>query len=690
MRIRKIYAAVLAFLIACGALSGCQKNSDVSDKTDPQSQTSADTVTVSETSEASKEYESNEISFSRSSGFYSDNFDLEITCADPNAKIYYTTDGSIPDETSTLYSEPIALKNKTSEPNVLSAQTGISAGEYYTPYEKVTKANVIRAVAVSDDGRSSEILNGTFFVGIDREKEYGDLPVISVLTDSDNLFDYETGIYVMGKTYDDWIAEDSNNINLEGWQSVGNYSNRGKEWERPVSFEFITADGSEGFTQDLGMRIMGAASRNNTQKSLRFTSREEYGSKSVKYELIPDNLRSDGDGNVTKYKSFLLRSGGNDCERAKFRDPLFQELVSARRFETQQSSPCVAFIDGEFWGVYFLTEDYSDNYIENNYGIDKSNVIMIKCGSVEEGEDSDISYYDEMYDFITGNDMSVPENYEKACEMLDMGSFADYAAFNLYILNEDSFLKNNNWRMWRVRTPDDDTEVSDGKWRMMVYDTEYSAGIYDGGENYGSDNISDYLKTSDEAQQHRSPANLLSALYANEDFKKELVLTMCDIRNYDFKASDVIDKIAELNDTVFSKLAPASFDRFGPQWVVNQGTDYYYEQQINYLALFIDGRYSAMPDIMRNAFGLGECYTAEISSSNSAKGTVMINNTLLDLSEKANGKYFSDYTVTVTAVPSDGSSFKEWICDGCEISDTASPSAEIKVTGDFTLQAVFE
>lgn len=689
MKATKIYVGILSTLIAAGLLSGCTEGKPQSD-TEVQTSSASDIVT--------DDIESNELVFSHESGFYKDSFKLDITCPDPEAKIYYTTDGSIPNEASTLYSGPIALKNRTNEPNVLSAQTGISVGERYIPREKVTKANVIRAVAVFGDGSTSDVLSGTFFVGIDREKEYGSVPVISVMTDFDNLFDYETGIYVMGETYDKWIAEDENNKDLEGWRAKGNYTNRGREWERSVSFELIAADGTVGFSQDMGVRIMGAASRNAPQKSLRFTAREEYGSKSVSYELIPDNIRSDGEGKVEKYKSFLLRNGGNDCDFAKIRDPLFQECVTGRRFETQQYTPCVAFINGEYWGMYTITEDYNDNYIENNYGIDNNNVIMIKCGEIEEGEESDISYYNEMYDFIVGNDMSDPGNYEKACEMIDIGSYIDYAAFNFYIYNEDSFLKDNNWRMWRVKTPDDSDPAADGKWRMMVYDTDYSAGIYNSGSNYDRDNISEYLRPNKEKpadtaegdpEVWRSSAEMFCALYANEDFKKELVLTMCDMRNFDFEATAVIDRIAEL-DKVYGSLVPETFKRFGPEWVANQPTDRYYAEQVNNLAVFVDGRYSSMPDVMKKAFGLGDCFSAEISCSDSTMGTVKINNTVLTLDEAVRGKYFADYPITVTAVPNEGKSFKEWIYTGCEISSPTAPTAELIVTGDFTLQAVFE
>ncbi|MGN0675177.1 MAG: FN3 associated domain-containing protein [Oscillospiraceae bacterium] len=280
-----LYKKILCFLIAaavCTAVSGCAKeNTDKNtDSTVPAETTSAAQTEVPDDDEKS-------LQFSHESGFYSDDITLEITGA-TGAKIYYTTDGSVPDETALLYTEPLVLKNKTSEPNVLSAQKGTSAGGDYIPRKNVNKANVIRAVAFFDDGSKSEIANGTFWIGIDREKEYGSVPVISLMTDMENLYDYETGIYILGKTYDEWKSEQ--NGHYEAWEAVGNYSCKGKEWERPVSVEFIPADGSEGFSQDMGFRIMGAASRSATQKSFRITAREEYGKKSLEYDLIPDKI----------------------------------------------------------------------------------------------------------------------------------------------------------------------------------------------------------------------------------------------------------------------------------------------------------------------------------------------------------------------------------------------------------------
>lgn len=692
-RSARIAAGLIALALCTACAEAPSSVTDVSTGGEVQSSASESAAKQSP-EEAQTELK---VYFSCESGFYDSPIELEMSCpAYPDGKIFYTTDGSTPDASSTPYTEKITLKNRKADPNVLAAQTGTSAGGDYIPKKKVDKANIIRAVVILPDGTTSEIASKTYFIGLDREKKYSSVPVISLMTDFENLYDHEKGIYILGQSLDNWLAEDPENKNKEPWEREGNYSQRGREWERPVAFELITADGSEGISQDMGMRIMGAASRSATQKSLRLIAREDYGKKNVKYPLIPDNMRSDGTGEVEKYKSFVLRNGGNDCDYAKLRDPLFQQFSSGRRFETQQFAPCVVYLNGEYWGMYTLVEDYNDNYIENNYGIDNKNVVIIKRGEIEEGEEADISLYHDMFDFITSNDMSIAENYAKAEEMLDMGSYADYCALNFYIHNYDSIFKDNNWRMWRVRTPDDTSDKADGKWRMMVYDTDYSAGIYDGGR-FGDDNISPVLngtdklweKSSDEEEADetvRQPADMFRSLMANGDFRRELIISLCDIRNYDFEGTAAVDEVVRQYE-VYGKLVPPTFDRFGPEWLT-WNTDKYYEQKIGELANFLDGRYNKFPEIMQKAFGLGDIANAEISVS--GNGFVTVNNTPLPSDRVSKGKYFTDYTVTVRAEAGDGAVFKEWKCTGCTVSDSTSPEAEISFTGDFAVEAVFE
>ena len=597
---------------------------------------------------------------SHKSGFYEKGFMLEMT-APEGCTVYYTTDGSTPTVKSKVYTEPVKLIDRTPEANFLSEAGGISAGGDFRPKGQVKKANVIRAIAADSRGNISPVSNATYFVGIDKYP----VPVISLKTDTSNLFNKETGIYVLGSTYDNWVKEQTGNF--EPWQAQGNYSMRGREWERPVNFEFI--DGDTVFEQDCGIRIMGAASRSATQKSFRLTARTDYGEKNFKFPLIPDNERSDGNGNVDKYRSFVLRNGGNDHEFANIRDPLLQDLATGGDFETMQHTPVVVFLDGEYWGAYTLAEDYSDHYIENNYSTDKddafddNNIIFLKKGGIEDGKEEDIELYNEMFDFITSNDMSNAANYEKASTMLDIHSYADYLAVSLYICNHDAYYDNNNWAMWRVRETGD-AEKADGRWRMMVYDIDFSSGIYDGNDvNINSIRQMLDKKPSDineDGDPIRDPVKMIHSLLENKDFRNELVNSLCDMRNISFERGRAVDHLLEMYD-VYAKLIPDTLERFGPEWVLHGGADKHFDDQINGLAAFLDSRYDKFPKMIGDAFDLGN--TAEIRISyDDSKGKVYVNGKAVPSDFK--GIYFADIPISVTCTANNGSEGKKAL-QGC-------------------------
>ncbi len=473
----------------------------------------------------------------------------------------------------------------------------------------------------------------------------------------------------------------------------GNYTNRGREWERPVSVELITADETPGFKQDMGMRIMGASTRNQAQKSIRIYAREDYGKKNLKYELIPGNMKSDGTDILRKYKSFVLRIGGNDADFGRLRDPFLQNLVQDAAFDTQQHTPCVVFINGEYWGMYTITEDYSDNYFENNYGIDNNNIVLIKKGEVEDGEETDIELYNELFDFIAGNDMSDAANYAKACDMLDIQSFVDYCAFNLYIYNKDSIFDNNNWRMWRVRNADGATEWSDGKWRMAVYDTDFSTGIYDGPDSANTDNISGVLASAvDEVYQQnmetRAPIEIFRSLMKNESFKHDFILALCDMRNI-YLEPKVAKRALDSMSGTYTSLLSDSWKRFGPDWIA-VNPEGHHQSKLKDLTGFISKRYMAIPNLVKKVFGLKSASKLSINTNDKEGGSILVNGRALDLSFDFSGMYFPELTVTVTAVPADGYRFAGWEVKKGELADASAASVTVTLESAVTLQAKFE
>ncbi len=187
--------------------------------------------------EAQESYENATITFSLPSGFYPEGQELEITCNVEDALIYYTTDGSVPTEDSQILDYTLELGDTTDMPNVLSAYVGTCPDELYVPEHNVMKAHVIRAMAWLPDDTYTPVYNATYWIGADREALYGDMPVISLIMEYDDLLGYENGIYNMGKAYDDYMAADGRT--LDAWLYPANYQARGREAERPVAVEYL-------------------------------------------------------------------------------------------------------------------------------------------------------------------------------------------------------------------------------------------------------------------------------------------------------------------------------------------------------------------------------------------------------------------------------------------------------------------
>ena len=646
------------------------------------------------------------VSFNLESGFYDEeSIDLEIIASDPDAEIYYTTDGSIPTDNSTKYEGAITLKNRSEEENVLSAVRNVSPYEFsmmnnYPVLEKVKKGNVIRAIAKLPNGKYTDIANGTFFVGLDRKDDFNDLPVVSMITDPFNLFDYEKGIYTLGKKFDEWREEwcaehpdpgpdhvpdytnfdfneyvnrCSNVLKFAAYKAKGNYNNKGKKNEKPAYVEYFPRGSNEiGFAENLGIRIMGSATRTYYQKSFHLTFREDYGKKNLKYEIIPDNMRSDGTGPVTKYKSFNLRNGGNDCEYTKVRDRVIQDLVSnIDSIETQQQDLAVVYIDGEYWGIYSVVEDYTDNHIANNYDIDNKNVVIIKTNEVEAGEDEDIELFNDLVNYITKTDLSVESNYKKAKEMIDVESFAWFLAITVYVENTDGILQDNNWAMWRVREPQDSVKHADGKWRGMIYGIEYSTGIY-GDRNY--DRLAaDTLNTLNNTVQNENVGTqIFTSLLSNDHFKNLFINDISDLVNIDFTDDKVNSTIHDLTSSL-KPLVKDQYDRFGP----NEGRsdpDGYYDDQVNQFNSWLIGRHETIMKNIADIYDFEDPVTVTIESNNYKKGGFVVNTEWKVFDEKYEGDYFKENILYITAKPfkknkNKYSTLNHWKLENCEFAD---------------------
>jgi len=173
------------------------------------------------------------IIFSKESGFYSDEFLLTLSSSEENSKIFYTIDGSNPTSspTSKEYTQPILIKDRTEEPNIYSNNEEIPNStisislnmNYKKPLYLVDKAMIVKAALKNVNG-FGKIIDKTYFITTGDLNQYKDFTVISIVTNPENLFNPDIGIYVTGSDF----VPNENNICINSC----NYIKRGKEWER--------------------------------------------------------------------------------------------------------------------------------------------------------------------------------------------------------------------------------------------------------------------------------------------------------------------------------------------------------------------------------------------------------------------------------------------------------------------------
>lgn len=497
--------------------------------------------------------------FSAASGFYDDPFELTIL-SEEGLSVYYTRDGSIPDETDTLYTGPLEVTDRTNEKNVLSARTDIIApnkwGDAVAPM-KVDKATVIRAAAVDGQGNRSAVSTAVYFIGYqDKAEFYRNYKVISLAVEPGDLFDPARGIYIQGNAFDEWLHSDAFDPTLDEWLIPGNYLNRGREWERPARMQVFDG-GTEVFSGEVGIRIHGGANRDSEQKSFNIYTRNEYGTKVIDYDLFDgENISEAEDEPIAKYDSFILRNGGNDSKFSRIRDPLIQGLVWGRNFITQAMTPCLVFIDGEFWGQYEITEKLTDDFIHDHFGIKKKNVVLMKNEEVEEGTEEDGQEFAALRSWIRETDFSDGEAYRQLGEQVDLDGLAEYITVEFYICNWD--FGDNNFACWRARETDPDNEWADGKWRFILYDTEYSTGLY--GTVKPEENAIERLR-----EKGGFISDLFFGAMENPEFREKFADTYDDLTTAEFADNLVRDAVMELYGRNADAIL-ATYDRFWPTW----------------------------------------------------------------------------------------------------------------------------
>ncbi|MGI5918790.1 MAG: lamin tail domain-containing protein [Christensenellales bacterium] len=351
------------------------------------------------------------VQFSQAPGKYDGAVQLTLTAGD-GFDIYYTVkDGITPDENA-----PESNSTKYTGPITISSTASVRARAYRKGYIP------------------SATSTATYFIGAQHA-----LPVVAVTTDKPNLFDPATGIY----------------------------TNSQKDVEVAASFELFDESGQRVFQQNIGLAMTGGLTlQMKEQKSLAIYARSKYGESTMAYPFF-DNRE------YTEYKSLILRTAGREGGMVtKLNTYVALSLVDGQMHVlTQAAEPCVVYINGQYWGIYYLMEKRNKYMVAQAEGI--TDPAIIDTINLTKGLRDDLtssgSYkgYAEIFEFVKTHDLSIQENYDWVDARLDTDSYMDFMINQIYIANNDT----GNMQYYQV--------PPNGKWKQIYQDLDITFYSFD-------------------------------------------------------------------------------------------------------------------------------------------------------------------------------------------------------------------
>ena len=489
--------------------------------------------------------------FSQSSGYYSAPFDLTLSCADPNALLYYTTDGSRPDNSSNLYTGPF----------------------------NISSTSVVKAVAYSTNSLvpPSFIDYHTFFIN-----DTHTVPILSVSGDSVAVL-IEDGLQTIGSWWNGTPHEPQGTI--EWFDKNGVLIDKG-------TGEF-NKHGNDSWAYD--------------QRGFDYVMRDQFGYNHALKDKVFDTKSRE------KFQRVIVKAAANDNYPAAFgssgghiRDAYIHHLsqLADLRLDERSTKSCILYLNGDYWGVYEMREKVDDHdFTDYYYDQDKNNLQYLKTWGgtwVEYGGAQAQTDWDNLKNYITTNSMANQANYQTVKSQYNTGSIIDYFLLNSYVVCGDWLNWNTAW--WRGL----DTNGEKKKWRYTLWDMDNT---FDHGTNYtGVPTMSvnadpcDPSSLSDPGGQGHVP--IWNELLNNSDFFDDYLNRWQDLAN-GYLSCDTMIAVLDSMINVIDPEMPRQIAKWG-------GTYTEWQSNVQDIRDFINARCSHnecwLWTLLSCAFRTTQCY----------------------------------------------------------------------------------
>lgn len=528
--------------------------------------------------------------FSKTSGRYAGFQAVSLSHPNSAASIHFTTDGNEPSKSSPKYSTAITMNASAT----------------------------VKAKAFQDEFLPSETVVNTFLIN----EHISVLPTVSLSTKPAYLWDNTVGIY----------ADGTNGI---PGNCNGNNMNWNQDWNRHATMEFFDLTGTSTVNQGVDIRIGGACSRNFPQKSFVVQPKKKYGSGQIQYPFFQTKK------NVTSVGELFLRNSGNDFNTTMFRDAFIQSLgIGQMDLDYMAYQPAILYLNGQYWGIQNIREKIDGDFIESNYGINKSDVDLLETweNAIEGTNVGWLQYKDSLALLNPKN----PNTFAFIDKHIDVQEYINYLITEIYVANTD--WPGNNMKFWRQRS-------TNGKFRWILWDLDFGFALYDGA-SYPTHPTLDFATDSTQVTWPNPAYSTwhIRQVLKNPEFKKRFIASFATAMNTTFHPDRVNQKITEFKSRIESEI-PFHKARWGGIM-----DDWYYAVQR--LRDFNTARHTFMQSYFSNFFALEKPIMVTATTSPIGAGKILMNGVLSGV--MTDGNYYKALPYQTKAVANDGFVFTGW------------------------------
>lgn len=383
-----------------------------------------------------------EVQYSVKRGLFEAAFDLRLTNALPETQIRYTLNGSEPTaSTGFIYSTPIHISSNTIVraaayrtghlPSVVKTHTYLfpalvarqSAAPAGFPSQWI---DTLSRVWTADYEMDPEIVNAPAYAG-QIVSALKSLPVISLVTRPEDMFDNANGIYPKSQA-------------------------RGPSWERPASAEFIYhAEGSDEQV-NCGVQMQGNSVRDpvkTPKHSFRLVFKGDYGEEKLRHRVFEDSPVREFDTLILRAdfnNSFLHWDGAQRPRGQRVRDAFVKSLQREMGGLASHNRFYHLYVNGLYWGLYDATERPDNSFAAAYLGGAREEFDVVNEGQLVDGN---MTAYNTM---LAIDNLQNAASYQQLANYLDIPAHADYMLLHFYIGHQDWGL-NKNWYTIRKRAP---------------------------------------------------------------------------------------------------------------------------------------------------------------------------------------------------------------------------------------------